>query len=327
MEDIQGSVPNDKEIMPTNKAEKPRRVRRVGTMTMGVALIIVGAAICASLLFKNIDILLLAKLAPLVLVALGIEIVIAACTNRTDKLKYDGLSIFMCLMLIFFSVCAAFVPTIFAYIGPQAEAARSNISMEISDKLYEQKAQLPKISDVRVNVSIQTLHEFTGKETIKDLAVTDDVYVYVVLGDTYNDKKAFVQDADKIYDALVNIRGTHLRMGIMSAKTDKKPYYEMEIYGKFNADLAVEDKVNTVSVLVFDSEYNDYLSEEDINRNNARQEKEKAQEAKRLEDENTRLEQSANDEAQRILENAENEAQRILDDANAQAQRMIETVE
>lgn len=41
--------------------EPARPVRRVGTLTMGLALVVVGAALCVGLFFPNVDFLLLFK--------------------------------------------------------------------------------------------------------------------------------------------------------------------------------------------------------------------------------------------------------------------------
>ena len=60
---------------PAPKAPESAPVRRVGTLTMGLALVVVGAALCVGLFFPNVDFLLLFKLSPLVLVALGCEVI------------------------------------------------------------------------------------------------------------------------------------------------------------------------------------------------------------------------------------------------------------
>ena len=60
----------------------PRRppVRRVGTVTLGLSLIVTGLAITAYFFVPGFDIIFIAKLAPLVLVFLGAE-VLWACAQ------------------------------------------------------------------------------------------------------------------------------------------------------------------------------------------------------------------------------------------------------
>lgn len=72
--------PQEPAALDTPPSEMPvyepaRPVRRVGTLTMGLALVVVGAALCVGLFFPNVDFLLLFKLSPLVLVALGCEVI------------------------------------------------------------------------------------------------------------------------------------------------------------------------------------------------------------------------------------------------------------
>ena len=85
---------------PAPKAPESAPVRRVGTLTMGLALVVVGAALCVGLFFPNVDFLLLFKLSPLVLVALGCEVIFAASTAKGMRLKYDFLSMFVCFLLM-----------------------------------------------------------------------------------------------------------------------------------------------------------------------------------------------------------------------------------
>ncbi len=107
--------PQEPAALDTPPSEMPvyepaRPVRRVGTLTMGLALVVVGAALCVGLFFPNVDFLLLFKLSPLVLVALGCEVIFAASTAKGMRLKYDFLSMFVCFLLIVTALGAACVP-------------------------------------------------------------------------------------------------------------------------------------------------------------------------------------------------------------------------
>ncbi|MEG0897516.1 MAG: hypothetical protein RSF73_08235, partial [Ruthenibacterium sp.] len=87
-------TPPNPPVTPPQAPAKPPRVRRVGTITMGVCLILTGLAIVAVFIMPTFNISLLLKLSPLVLVALGVEILVGSM--RGEKLKYDILSMFMC---------------------------------------------------------------------------------------------------------------------------------------------------------------------------------------------------------------------------------------
>ena len=76
----------------------PRRppVRRVGTVTLGLSLIVTGLAITAYFFVPGFDIISVAKLAPLVLVFLGAEVLWASARRKgEERLRLDFLAAFV----------------------------------------------------------------------------------------------------------------------------------------------------------------------------------------------------------------------------------------
>lgn len=88
----------------TEKNIEKKRVRRVGTVTMGFSLIIVGLAMSYSLFFPQTDFLFLAKFSPLILVGIGLEVLAASFCNKSGQFQYDWFSGFICFLLIVFSI-------------------------------------------------------------------------------------------------------------------------------------------------------------------------------------------------------------------------------
>ena len=78
--------------------------RRVGTFTTGIILVMFGILFLLRLTSLNVDYLMIASLWPLVLVLLGIEIIVAYLINKDESMKYDFASIFLIVMLSFFSM-------------------------------------------------------------------------------------------------------------------------------------------------------------------------------------------------------------------------------
>ena len=85
-----------------------RRQRRVGTFTLGLSLILIGILVIAAL-FTQGRALEWFRYAPVVLIFLGVEILIYAVCFRNEKLKYDGLSIFLVIVITVFSIVGAVV--------------------------------------------------------------------------------------------------------------------------------------------------------------------------------------------------------------------------
>ncbi len=86
--------------MPPAVRVKEEKGRRVGTFTMAFCLIIAGGLLVAHIFVPGLDLLAIAKFAPLILVALGCEILITALLNDGKKMRYDFLSMLVCIMLI-----------------------------------------------------------------------------------------------------------------------------------------------------------------------------------------------------------------------------------
>lgn len=87
------------------------RQRRVGTLTLGVALILIGIIIPIGL-FSNYSVANLLKFSPIILVALGGEVLYYAIRYKDEKLKYDGLSIFMVVAITFITLVTSTVAPI-----------------------------------------------------------------------------------------------------------------------------------------------------------------------------------------------------------------------
>ena len=95
-----------------------------------------GAALCVGLFFPNVDFLRLFKLSPLVLVALGCEVIFAASTAKGMRLKYDFLSMFVCFLLIVTALGAGMVPVALQYAGPGRSAAEQRVEQELYEATY-----------------------------------------------------------------------------------------------------------------------------------------------------------------------------------------------
>lgn len=75
-------------------------IHRVGTFTLGLSMVGVGILTILALVFETFPIMTLLKFSPVILIVLGGEILFYAFFKRKGRLKYDGLSIFICLILI-----------------------------------------------------------------------------------------------------------------------------------------------------------------------------------------------------------------------------------
>ncbi|MEG2653095.1 MAG: hypothetical protein RSA17_05920 [Ruthenibacterium sp.] len=92
-------------------------VRRVGTVTMGVALILSGVLLCVSLFWPTVNVFGLFRFAPLLLALLGVEVLVAYARAKNAAIKYDVLSMILCALLILFSLGVTSVVVAEMYYG------------------------------------------------------------------------------------------------------------------------------------------------------------------------------------------------------------------
>lgn len=77
--------------------------RRVGTLTLGVALVAAGALMMVSLFWPAVDLRWALKVSPVLLILLGVETLLAA--RGGGKVKYDWVGMVLCFVLVCAALC------------------------------------------------------------------------------------------------------------------------------------------------------------------------------------------------------------------------------
>lgn len=86
---------------PDTRQDAP--LRRVGTLTFGLVLVVCGLAMLAALLFPNLDLRWLIKLSPLALICLGAEVLLSA--RRGGRIRYDWVGMLLSGLIVGMSMC------------------------------------------------------------------------------------------------------------------------------------------------------------------------------------------------------------------------------
>ena len=95
--------------------EKPTiRTHRVGTVTFGLILIVMGALFLLKMIFPVLDDELIFRLLPLIFISLGIEVLIGS-RRAEDRLTYDGAAVFLLILLVFFAMGMAGFDLVFTH--------------------------------------------------------------------------------------------------------------------------------------------------------------------------------------------------------------------
>ncbi len=83
------------------------RQRRIGTITLGVSLVLFGILFMIRIFGGVLNYTLIFHLWPLILVALGLEILYYICLAPEKVGTYDFAAIIILIMIVFFAMCMA----------------------------------------------------------------------------------------------------------------------------------------------------------------------------------------------------------------------------
>ena len=83
------------------------RQRRIGTITLGVSLVLFGILFMIRIFGGVLNYTLIFHLWPLILVALGLEILYYSCLEPEKAGAYDFAAIIILIMIVFFAMCMA----------------------------------------------------------------------------------------------------------------------------------------------------------------------------------------------------------------------------
>ena len=224
-----------------------QKIRRVGTVTLGIVLIVVGTLLIWALFDPSFSVATIAKFSPAILILVGAEMIVGYFRSDGNKVKYDCLSMVVCFLLIIGSLIGAMIPTVFqATVGwAQIEERLHN---DVEDSIYEATKDLKTIDSIYVNV-----YRYSRWDGISDRAssyqkIMDDgnyrAHLHVNLRGDYENGTALAEDAKEIVD---RIREVNIPLENVTFNYDGKQYSgSLELDGRYNLDLTVEDMAEKV---------------------------------------------------------------------------------
>lgn len=183
-------------------APQQPRIRRVGTLTMGLALILTGCAIAASLLWPSFDLTIVFRLCPLVLISLGCEVLVSSFVRGSVRLKYDLVSMFFCSVLIVLALCLSMVPFAVRYFGPEYRLSGQKIADELNRTAYGLLREDTAVAGCWADVSLSRLASAPASSA-QELTDADEIRLSVELYGPYADSATFAADCARVRDTLL----------------------------------------------------------------------------------------------------------------------------
>ena len=231
------------EPTPSRKREEP--VRRVGTMTMGFALIVTGIVALAAMFKPSLDLVFVFKLSPLIFVLLGVEILYNYFAHKGQKLKYDLLSGFVCFVLIVAGGCLAAVPAAWNYFGPPAMQVRDEFHTQLRGRISESLIdERELIGQMYVNAELLYYKQYTPDMSYDELAGDARVYLHINLNGPYHDKESFAKDIQNILSKLdplgLDIRNLTFRYD------GEEVDFGLDLYDRYQLDMKLDELVRRV---------------------------------------------------------------------------------
>ena len=235
--------------------------RRVGTITMACSLIAVGVLLLIGTFNQSISFLLMAKLAPIILIVLGIEILFRYSISKGEKIRYDFLSGFICFLLIVGSLGMAVIPELWNDWGPHREILQESLCVEANQICA--KALKDETSVSSMDISIRLNHGDLPEEmTIKDLRAADFVQADLRILNSFACEKDFIEAARPILKKIADTGIPFDYICITTPSVEKRYGYSLYLEDSLGYDLTVEQLLDNISVYYDNSEEPDEDYEE-----------------------------------------------------------------
>ncbi len=238
-------------------AQPEEKTRRAGTVTMAMVLIAAGALLITHIFIPSLDLMLIARFSPLVLVLLGTEILVLNLLGEGKKLKYDFLSMFVCFLL----VCASGVAAL-AGEWYRREAGTRGAEQRLTGELHTRTTDA--LASAGLGYYVDEWNVYLGEaeaNAYKDMAVDAiPAWAYVAL-DLHFDKAfsspAAFAKACGGYLASLAATAPHMDNVLIASSTAAQPgaegerYYELSLSGSQNMGLPAAELEKRVSTFVW----------------------------------------------------------------------------
>ncbi|MBE6907098.1 DUF308 domain-containing protein [Marasmitruncus massiliensis] len=220
------------------------RVHRVGTLTMGFSLIATGIIALISTFYPGFDLTTAFKLSPVIFIFLGIEILIAYFFHKEERIKYDFLSGIVCFFLICGGLVLAALPTVWSYVGPEAQLAREQAESVVENDIYQALQSIPSVESVSVDTDLSYRVPYTAGSDFEKLAARARIHVYTNLTGPFADENAFAEAGKTLLNQLNSLPYQYRSISIEYSDENKR--FDLNLSTPFQYQLSTDKLANLV---------------------------------------------------------------------------------
>lgn len=241
----------EERLLRREEKAKQKTVRRVGTMTLGISLILIGVGILLYMVNPSFDIRVVSYLAPLILISLGVEVLIRYFFSKDRTYRYDFASGIICIFLVAGSFCVALVPHLMYYIGPERFISEEQLLQAEREKLYQAFQGDQRVEVFYVNGGVDHYSPLTLQ---KD---PDGRYIYeldylrtrVHLLDGCASPEEFAQVCRDLLDKMVaqGVYTENFGITFESKQNAEKVYYTLDVDNRLKLEMDTQNLAKLVN--------------------------------------------------------------------------------
>lgn len=233
----------EERLLRQEEKAKRKTVRRVGTMTLGLSLIAIGAAVLMYLVNPGFDLRVVAYLAPLILIGLGVETLIRYFFSKDRTYRFDFASGVVCILLVMGSCFVALIPELMYYVSPRRFAAEEQLLQAERDKLYQAFKGEQRVADYYVYGDVQSGLPSAQKDENGDWVYQlSYLRTNISLLDGYESKEDFARVCRELMDKVIreDAFGKNFSLYMGCPVNSEGVRYELEVDNRLQLEMGVE---------------------------------------------------------------------------------------
>lgn len=194
------SSPSPQPVPHPEGAVRAVKTRRVGTFTCGVSLVLTGLAIALYLLWPKFDPVFFFRFCPLILVLLGGEILAASFSRSELRIKYDLVSMVLCLVIGITAMVLSLIPIAVRWFGPERQSVQLRMSAQSDQEIYQLLKNDAAVIDCHSSAFLYSPAALPSGDVLPE---PDQLQFDLTLRGPYTDATAFAADCARIRDEIL----------------------------------------------------------------------------------------------------------------------------
>lgn len=219
--------------------------RRLGTLTLGITLVAMGAVLLSYLFFPNQSLRWLGWLAPALLILLGVEVLVRYALARERRLRYDLMGGFLTMVLAVLCLVLGSAHQWMPYVGQARHQAQEQFRTQLEEQVYQALKDQPQVANVWVDAYAQPT--LTPAGTVGEGYEVSAAYLHLVLMDSYDSKEAFGADCYRVMERLAHLDILD-QVDFRNNHREGETQYQLNLQGKFQRNMGEAAMTSQVEV-------------------------------------------------------------------------------